>query len=334
MTAILIDNKDLWDKFVEDSPEGLLFHRWDFLKLIEQYTDYKFLPYGINKGNDLICVFPIFFRRYMSVNMVFSPPPQTAVPYLGPIMSPAYYLHKQRKKESYVNIVAEDIERELNRMSPNYTNIRTAPNFLDIRSFKWEGYNVETFFTYTIDLKKSLDEIWSGFGKDCRERINRFSKLSPNLKESDDLNTFYDLSNKLYKKQGLNMPLLQQSYLRDIMHKFPDNLKLYFLTVDDNITDIEGVYEYKDHFKLLWGVTDTRERFYGCQEFSTWELIKKAKKSGYKDFEIVGANTKRICEYQSKFNPALNMYFSASKLDNFGYFAQWCYSNLIRKKLF
>lgn len=51
MTVTMINDKDLWDRFVDESPYGLLFHKWDFLHIIEKHTGYQLLPYGVYKGN-------------------------------------------------------------------------------------------------------------------------------------------------------------------------------------------------------------------------------------------------------------------------------------------
>ncbi|CAJ35720.1 GNAT family N-acetyltransferase [Methanocella arvoryzae] len=330
MTIELIDDKQLWDDFVEASPYGLLFHRWEFLKLIEKHSGYKLLPYGVYLGNELICVFPLFLRKYPGLKMVFSPPPQTAVPYLGPVMTPAYDTIRQRSKEHYMSMVAGDIHEQIDRISPGYTHFVWVPGLLDVRPFKWNGYSAESLFTYTIDLTRPLDEIWKGFGKDCRERIRDFSRVSFTQEESDDLTTFYRLSEELYGQQGLSLPLLGQQYLEEVMRLFPDNLKMYFLRRDGEIVDIEGTYAYKNHFKLLWGISN--EKYRGHQEYHTWDLIKKAKERGFKEFEIVGANTRRISHYQSKFNPSMSMYFSVQKMNAIGSVARWSYQNLIRRQ--
>lgn len=330
LTTRLIDDKGLWDDFVEASPYGLLFHRWDFLKLIEKHSGYQLLPYGIFLGKELICVFPLFLRKYLGLKMVFSPPPQTAVPYLGPVMAPAYDTVRQRRKENYMSIVADEIEEQILQLSPSYTHFVAMPGLMDVRHFKWNGYTAESLFTYTIDLTRPLDDIWRGFGKDCRERIRDFSKTSFTQEESGDLDTFYRLSRDLYGQQGLSLPLLGQPYLEEVMGRFPDHLKMYFLKRDGEIVDIEGTYAYKDRFKLLWGISN--EKFRGHQEYHTWDLVKKAKERGFTEFEIVGANTRRISHYQSKFNPSMSMYFSIQKMNAIGNMARWSYQNLIRRQ--
>jgi hypothetical protein len=330
----LINDKGLWDAFIDKSPYGLLFHKWDFLRIIEKHTKYKLLPYGVYMGEELVCAYPLFYRKYGGLKMVFSPPPGTSIPYLGFVMSPVYDTLKQRRKELYINTVADEIEQEIKKMSPNFVSIDTAPKFVDLRPFKWNGYDVETHFNYVISLDKPLDRIWASFGKDCKERIKEFSKHEVSLRDTGDVDTYYALIKKMYADQGLNLPTVSKEYLQEIFDRFPENMKLYFLYRDGEIADIEGAYIFKDRFKLMWCVPSFGKKMYGNQEYSTWELIKKAKEEGFKEFEIVGANIRRFCHYQSKFNPTLDMTFTLSKKDPVGAMAQWSYMNLVRKRFY
>ncbi len=333
MTLELINDKSLWDEFVENSLHGLLFHKWDFLKIIEKHTKFQLLPYGIYLGKELICIYPLFYRKYSGLKMLFSPPPRSSIPYLGFVMSPVYDALKQRRKELYISTVVDEIEQEVKKMSPNYVSIDAAPKFVDPRPFKWNGYSVDTHFNYVISLEKPLDRIWANFGKDCKERIKEFSKGNVSLEQSNDFDIYYDLEKKMYDDQGLNLPIISKEYLREVFQRFPENMRLYFLTRDGEVVDIEGAYIFKDKFKLLWCVPKISNKLYGNQEYSTWELIKYAKEQGFNEFEIVGANVKRFCQYQAKFNPSLDMTFTFFKYDTIGAIAQWSYINLVRKKL-
>lgn len=265
--------------------------------------------------------------------MVFSPPPQSSIPYLGFVMGRAYASLDQRRKDIRMSAVVAELEKEVRHMSPNYVSFDTVPKLTDMRPFKWSGYGVDMHFNYVIDLEKPLDKLWSGFGKDCKERIRTFGKGDVTLKASDDMDTYYGLVKKMYADQGLNAPVISKEYLKDIFRQFPDSLKLYYLRKDGEVVDIEAAYAYKDRYKLMWSVSSIGKKMYGNQEYSTWELMKKAKENGYKEFEIVGANVRRFCQYQAKFNPSLDMCFTVHRKDAIGAAAQWCYSNLIRRKI-
>ena len=60
MAVELLEDKKRWDQFVETSPQGSLFHKWDFLKTVERHSKYQFLPYCVYSGEELRCIFPFF----------------------------------------------------------------------------------------------------------------------------------------------------------------------------------------------------------------------------------------------------------------------------------
>lgn len=332
MTLEVINDRSLWDEFIDKSPHGLLFHRWDFLKIVERHTGYALLPYGWYKGNELICVFPIFYKKINGLKMVFSPPPKTAIPHLGPVMGMGYNGFKQRKKEVYMNAMVEEIDRELSKLSPNYISISMAPGFMDIRPFKWCNYDVASHFSYTLDLDRPAGQIWDGFSKDCRSNMKKCMHGSICLEQTLESGTFYDIMNDRYGQQGLTLPIVSREYLADIVSAFPDNIKIFFVKSGPDIRDIELTCEYKDSFKLWLGGATIQKGVSGYQEYATWELIKMAQAKGYKKFEIAGAGVKRICAFQSKFNPQLELSFSVNRADRFGRIAEWAYVNFVKRR--
>ena len=76
MVVELLEDKKRWDQFVENSPQGLLFHKWDFLKTVERHSKYRFLPYCVYSGEQLRCIFPFFVGRDHGLTVMHSPPPQ------------------------------------------------------------------------------------------------------------------------------------------------------------------------------------------------------------------------------------------------------------------
>jgi hypothetical protein len=54
MVVELVKDKEPWDNFVDESFYGLLFHKWDYLKIMERHSGYKLLSYGIYKEVFLI----------------------------------------------------------------------------------------------------------------------------------------------------------------------------------------------------------------------------------------------------------------------------------------
>jgi hypothetical protein len=246
-------------------------------------------------------------------------------------MNQKYDTLKQDKKENYLNIVADEINEEFKKFSPNYVLISTIPNFLDIRPFKWNDYTVDTHFTYIINLNRTLDEIWNGFKKILRKQIKQAESSNLKLLNSDNISIFYELEKKRYEEQGMNFPINSKEYLQDLIKAYPVNFGLYYLyDSNEEIIGTITTQEYK-RFILWMGNTKIKKEIYG-NEYIIWKLIQKAKSENYQKIEIIGAEIKRLCQFKSKFNPSLEINFNIYKKDAFGKLAEWTYLNFIKKR--
>jgi hypothetical protein len=337
MAVQIIKDKELWDAFVDESPYGLLFHKWDFLNIMEKHSGYKLFPYGIYKGDELIAIFPLFFKKLFGLKTIFSPPPKTGVPYLGFIVNKEYDNLKQNKKEGLLNLIVNEIDEEIKNFSPNYVLILTVPNFLDIRPLKWNKYNIDIHFTYVIDLNRTINQIFDSFKTNLRKYIKRSERSSLELSESNDLSIFWELHKTRYEEQGINYPLISENYLSDLIKAYPQNIKLYYL--QDNNREIISTSITQEYKTFLGWQGLPKIKIYGNpkikiygNEWMLWKLIQKAKSENYKEFDMVGANTKHLCMVKSQFNPTLEFYFAIYQKDVLGKIAEWGYSSFIKRR--
>jgi hypothetical protein len=325
--------KKVWDNFVDESPYGLLFHKWDFLKTIEKYTDYKLVPYGIFKGRELFCIYPFFYKKYGILKMLYSPPQTTLtyVPYMGFVLNPIIDTFRQRKKENYMNEIIEVIENEIKRLAINYVSISMAPKFIDARPFKWNKYDIKVNYTYIIDLDRQIDEIWDSFSHNCKNNIKNSFKNNLNLKQENNIDLFYDIMNNGLQNERMTYFQRQnRNYLRDLLEKFPDNLKMYFVRENDEIIGNKLNIEYK-HRVISWMGAVSLKRKSFANEFIHWELIKKAKREGFIEYENWGADVRRLNTFKSKFNPSLQLCLCIFKKDIIGSIGYWGYGALSSK---
>ena len=332
MTIRLIDNGDAWDRFVDESPGSTLFHRWQFLRILEKHSGFRLYPYGVYRGEELICVFPLFYRAQSGLRMAFSPPPGMCVPYLGPVMCPIYSDLRQRKKESYLNMAVDEIQGEIARLSPNYASFNAVPGFDDIRPFQWAGYDIRISHTYLLDINRPLETIWEGFDANCKKAIRSCSKHQVSLEETRDARKFYDITRERFRAKGLNCPIPAADYLSEIIDTFPGNARMYFLYAGDEIAYIALNTEYRGRLMFWLGEINIRTDMAG-NEFAKWEFIKDARARGFREVELEGATMKQLCMFKSRFNPDLKHSYIINRKDFVGNIAEWAYRNFMMKKV-
>jgi len=335
MSIKIIDDRVIWDSFVDSCPDRLLFFSWDFLKIIEKHSGFKLLPYGIYdpKKNSLMCIFPLYLYKKFGMKFLFSQPPSSAIPYIGFLSAPEFYSLKQRQKERDLSRIVKEITGETRRIAPNFISLSFGPYVKDVRQFLWDDFGTDINYSYIIDLTLPLDTLWNLFDQDCRREIRSAEKLNLSLQETTDTKTFCSIMENRYLQQGLKFPFFGYEYLNDILSTFPTNVKMYFLRHDDKIIDLVTTYEYNGR-KAFWiGMVNLDKNIHG-NEFLTWSFIKAAKLEGLNLLELGGANTERLCLFKSKFNPAIEQSYSVYKNDLIGKVTKFLYQKYVKRKIF
>ncbi|MFA7199062.1 MAG: GNAT family N-acetyltransferase [Methanoculleus sp.] len=330
MTVSRVDDRDAWDTFIDESPSGLLFHKWDYLHLTAKHTESTLIPCAISKGDELICVFPLFCKRMHGITTVFSPPPLTVIPHLGCVMSRNFEGLKQSKKESFLGMVADEIRGELQDLSPNYLSITFVPEFNDIRHYLWNRCEAQVRYTYTINLERPLEDLWSNLHTKLRNKLKKEAGAGLRLEKTTDVATFHHLIAERFRDPALDIPPIKRDYLEDLVRAYPDQIGIYFLyDAADEVAAVVATQEYKRF--LLWIGTPKVATVHAANEYLQWLLIQRAKSEGYRVFENMGANNPDLAFFKAKFNPDLQMYFEIEEKDTLGVVSEWAYLTFVKR---
>jgi hypothetical protein len=322
MVVELLEDKKRWDQFVENSPQGLLFHKWDFLKTVERHSKYQFLPYCVYSGDDLRCIFPFFVGRDRGLKVMSSPPPRAQIPYLGPAFDPGVQALKASGREKVFGQVTGELCGEIDKIAPNSVFFRTVPNFLDVRFFTWKNFTAHVELTYAIDLERSLDEIWASFSKKSRQGARNVSACSPEIQQTDDVSALLDIWRPRFSELRVPVPLLSDSYLKELVAAFPHHVTVYTVSIDGSIAGATACCALrKERFYLWIGGVNARKGL-NVNEYLYWEIIQRAKSDGFKKLDM-GTSNERLSPFKSKFNPVLEPYCYVEKSDALGKIAKF-----------
>jgi hypothetical protein len=323
MIAEVINDKAVWDAFVDASPCSTLFHKWDFLRIVEKHSGYKLYPYGIFDGNKLRCVYPLYFRREFGVGAAYSAPPAANLPYLGFITDLTGDEMRQAGNEQFIYDMTGMLDECASRLSSNYTYMQTVPDVVDIRPFRQNGYHTEIGFDYYFDLTRPIDEIRDGLGATCRRDIRQQEKAGLEIRQSDDVDIFYDTMRDRFTSLGLTTYYHHdhRDYIQETVNAFPDNVKLLYVCRQGNVEGVALNYAYNGRYLLWMGYAGGK-----FNEYFLWETIKIAKDTGNIKLEIPGGDMKRLTPFKSKFNPSLELVYAFYKADSISKLVENSYS--------
>jgi len=308
-------DKELWNAIVEKSPQGTIFHTWDWLKIAEKHTNAKLYPLIGFKGSEPIGAFPIFYNKKLLIKITYSPPAYVSIPYLGPIIA-NYNNLKEDKKLSYLTHLIKVVDDFIiNELHSNYISIILPPNQLDCRPFKWLGYAISPAFHYLVNLSNGEEYIWSQIKRKLRSDIERTKKKGVYVEEGEkeDLIYIYNLLVQRYKDQNLSVNV-SKNYLIDIYEKFsPENLKIFVAKHNDKILTGIVVLIYKN--KATFWIGAPKKNFMGTSpnDLIQWEAIRWACRKNLKYYEEIGAGVERLAVFKSKYNPHLCVSFVVKK---------------------
>lgn len=299
-----------WDWLCERADQSTVFHQSTVLAVLETYADATLHRLVGYKGQEPVGLFPVFELRRAGVTAVFSPPPQLGVSFLGPLSITDDQL-KQRKRERrgkrFVDACLSWIE---DRIDPRYIRICTVPEYEDVRPFVWADYDVSPQFTYEIDLTRDREAIKRSFSRTPRRNVE--DELEVDFRISvggtDDIRFVHEQIRARYEAQDKTYTVPPE-FLVDLYDETPEvTVQPYVGRLDGD--PIGGLLTFRDGDTVYFAQGGGKPLVdVPCNDRLHWRVMTDAKADGCIAYDLHGANTPRICEYKSKFNPDLRAYY-------------------------
>jgi len=312
---------DEWNRIADESPQGTIFHTWNWLKIAEKYSGFVLHPLIGYVKNDPVGLFPLFTRKRFGLNFVFSPPPHTALLYLGPaLLSDTIPLQSRREmiNSSFLDGVNDYINQELRAQ---YVQAFLPPKFSDPRPFTWSGYTVKPEYNYVSDLSPGAESLYQSLPKKKKQDIQRAQRrgITVEMGGKEELNAIYELMVERYREQGKSV-LVPREYLFEILGTYPENLKIFVTYHEGEI--VTGLIDIQDKDSLLSWIGNPKPLKSispSPNDLLQWVEIQYCCQEGITSYVTMGAagNERLHTYYSSKFNPHLDVRFSVKKCSPF-----------------
>jgi len=291
------------------------FHTAEALSVLDAYANGDLCLFAGYNGQNPVALLPLFVQRRSVGSMVTSPPPGFSVPRLGPLLMPASPKRSKHERlnrqftEQVVDELALDASRTLFYMIGN-----TA--YTDPRPYRWSAFSVETAFTYTVDVANTTaDELLSNCSKSLRREIRDVRDLDVTVEQAglDGTKAIYDQTVDRYDQQDEPFAL-SWPYVRDLVESLDERARSYVVRADGEFrTGITVLYSNDAAYFWQGGA---RGEYNGTtlNSYLHWQiiddLIEDPPFETITKYDLMGANTDRLCQYKSKFGPSLEPYYT------------------------
>lgn len=310
-------DKIVWDKFVENSNDGWLYHttQWiDYFSL--SYENYSF---GIKQGNKLLAVCPLYLIKgfapysknpiYKQFQRVFNKFCKFILDkhffeekillsgYSGPAFSNdigrKYLRSIKRKMMSYVDEIAKDMC--VNCLELRFVDL--SPSMLPpIRSYVNPFWDVGVCTQYCtpprlfayVDLSKDIEIIRKNIDEDCRCEINKAKALGVSFRvgTKDDVDKYHSIHSISWRRTaGFCLPVETYRGMYDSL--CPNmNIKLLFAQSKDEDVATVMLHLYKEAVFYWGGASLEKALELRANNYLLFNAIKWSKENGYKWFGV------------------------------------------------
>jgi len=293
-----------------------VFHTASALSALERHTAGELRLYVGYKGDNPVAMVPVFIVERAVGQAVLSPPPGMGVPQLGPLLMPAS--PKRRKRE---RLNREFVEAVLDRCGvddrTSLLRVICSPEYTDPRPFAWTGMDVGTEFTYTLDTaEQSPEELLLDASKSLRREVGdgRDTDVQITVEGADAAERVYEQTSERYREQGEEYAL-DRAYVSDLTSVLAeeDRCRVY-VARDPDGEFLSGITVLYSNDSAYFWQGGTRANYDGVSINSLlhWRIIEDLAsdppRPSTTQYDLLGANTERLCRYKSKFGGTLVPY--------------------------
>ena len=311
VTTADADDIDRWNRYVERSPHGTAFHELEALRTLADHSKTELHLLVGRKGQESVGIFPIFELRKAGVSAVFSPPPRLLVTFLGPALLNFQNLKQRKAERRHAQFVEGCLDWIDEEIDPRYTHIRTPLGYDDLRPYSWNGFEVTPRYTYTVDLTGDPDDLQMQFSSDARRNIRNTDDSAYEIREGDE-NAIRRIIRRIrqrYEEQDETY-LLSSPFVVDLYRRLPEG-RVRPIECYVGGEFVGGIIAIDDGTTLSrWQGSARHDLDVPVNDLLDWHLMATGMEEGRDAYDLVGANTRRLNRYKSKFAPDLRTYHS------------------------
>jgi lipid II:glycine glycyltransferase (peptidoglycan interpeptide bridge formation enzyme) len=305
------DEYDQWDRFVDQSPEGTIFHTSPWITTVAHFLNLQYAIIGVFYKDDLIggCCFYLYEKfhlyKYGKSNVYLSP-------YGGIVFSPSKskdVRSTESKKHQIISLILEKI-REMNLLSIQLTN---SPGLLDIRPFSWQGWNAKVRYTYVLPLE---NDIFSQASHSVRQNTRKSRKSGMTVKKEYNPEVYWQLTTSTWEKQDMKVPYPKELLLTLMEHLYRNNRGEMWIAKTPSGEAAAAAFCVLDaRIVQAWeGANDPRFKETGATTHLFLEMNLDFQERGYHQINLMAANTPHLARFYSNFNPRLVPYYEVKKI--------------------
>lgn len=313
---------DMWDAFVESAENGTPFHLHEWLLLCERHQGAKLIKLAFYDEDKIVCLFPLFIKRFFVFKVGASPMVVEDTPYMGPIFN----------SEKYFSEVMEHVGHFAKSCRIQFLRFVLKKKCNEAVLIH-NGFKHFTHHTHVLDLWQGIDKLWKKMEGRARTAIRKAEASGVRVSFVDGLeylDRYYDLYTRLYAWRDKTPPNSKSFFRQILTSKLRRHTKMVAATIDSILCAAAIFVHYKDSVYYLDAVTDKNYNKYNGSSAIQWHAISWATENGLHYYDFVGSNHAWLAKFKASFGGKMEDYSLIEKASSPWIFElrQWYGSSL------
>lgn len=293
-----------------------VFHTPQMLDVIEEYTSGELRLLAGFDGDEPVALLPLFVRDGpVRATIVSSPPPSISIPHLGPILlgdgdGPEEQLTVNRR---FAQAVLEDIDSD---STITLLWMVCSPEYHDPNPYRMAGLAITPRFTYQVDVShSSFEDVSDGFSKTLRWEMRKGQELDVSIERGglEEARAIHRGLTDLYEELDVNFRMGWE-FLRDIVTSLGWRCRVYVARAPDG-ERLSGIVVLYSNDKAYYWMGGRRASYENISVNNLLhrriidDIVNDPPRESIETYDLVGANTERLCDYKSQFGGDLVQYY-------------------------
>ena len=287
------------------------FHTSAALEVLDDYASATLRPFVGYNGERAVALLPLFVRDEPFARFVLSPPPGFEIRGIGPVLMPASPKRSKREKlnNEFTNAIIDAVDA---RAWSTLLLISCEAEFRDPRPFEWAGFDVETRYTYQLDLESTTrDELLNSFSRSLRREITDDAASDITIRRAGlaGIDDVYEATKERYVQQGKGFdPSL--AFVSDLIEALDGRASVYVAEDQDGRFCSGLVALYSNETAYFWmGGTRQSHVDVNVNSLLHWRVIEDIYEDPRLDsitaYDFLSANKSNIVRFKRKFDGQL-----------------------------
>lgn len=321
-----------WDRFVNDSPQGTIFHYSDWLTAYEDLLNLRIL--GCFRNEKLVggCVLNLhrdwFFKSAANFGIE-----QVVFPYEGVILRKNIEKTKIRAIERLYRDICEALSNTFSSKGLHFIRLVNSPGLIDVRPFTSIKWDSEVRYTYYLDLQTVK---LNAFSRDVKRNIKKAMSQGITLEKSVNADIFFHLYVQMLTRKD---QLVATKFMKNVFERIIPKLQRkglgeMWIAKSSSGQAVSSEIILFDKKRVYGWLAATHSDYLrtGVSTFLRYEILQELQKKGFKEIDLVGADGWGTSEFKAGFNPRLVPYYVVLR-SSLGYKIATSINKIITKML-